>query len=261
MAEPIRGTLTGFTSAMSRHGARVVPHDDATLLSHKATAISREHRSPFAIVDGVKVYVQCVRDAQDYAIRRLPIPVEMQYVEGESYKAVVAAPTAEKIAQTEIDALIAAVANPGAATAPLPVAAAVEAPPGASAELARRCAELQQQNAALAERLKTVQAELVAVRAMAPATAENSVSVEIPGFGSIELVVDYLYQQDKILVLGVLKSKKRAQAIPKPQGENTNVTFAATIQGKRYELVAFGDLRFPVGDLDVQAFIITSVKM
>ena len=113
----------------------------------------------------------------------------------------------------------------------------------------------------MAERLKSVQDELIAVKAMAPATAENTVSVEIPGFGSIELIVDYLYQQDKILVLGVLKSKKRAQAIPKPQGEQTNVSFAATIQGRRYELVAFGDLRFPVGDLDVQAFIITAVKM
>jgi hypothetical protein len=272
MAEPVRARLTGFTTAMSRHGAKAVPHDADTLRNLAAlnangitgaSITSRISGGDFAVVDGVKVYKQCERDAMDYAIRRKPIPQHMVYEYGVPY----ADPGLSKAAEApavnaEIDALLASVA-PGtspevdkaldAAATPAPVAA-----PGIGAEVLRELAAARKAAADLGERVKALTAELAASKATAPNLAENTVSVEIAGFGTIDLVVDYLWQQGNVLVIGTLKSKRRAQAIPKPTAENTNVRFAATIQNKHYELVAFGDLRFPIGDLDVQAFIITN---
>jgi len=268
MAEPVRARLTGFTTALSRHGAKAVPHDADTIRNLAAlqsngivgaSITSRISGGDFAVVDGVKVYKQCERDAMDYAIRRKPIPQHMVYEYGVPYAAPGVVKAAEAVAaNAELDALLASVA-PGYGTASPTDPAAPPAPaPGISADVLRELAAARKAATDLGERVKALTAELAAAKATAPVLAENTVSVEIAGFGTIDLVVDYLWQQGNVLVIGTLKSKRRAQAIPKPTAENTNVRFAATIQDKHYELVAFGDLRFPIGDLDVQAFIITN---
>lgn len=283
MADPIKARLTGFTHGMERHGAKVVPHDADTMRSIQAlsangitgaTLVSRMSGAEFAVVDGVRVYKCCERDAMDFAIRRKPIPQHMQYEYGVPYQP----PEAEAaspgvLGQADVDALLAQVqgvaktaatdavpAQPSgdaASTAPAPAAM-----PAAHAEriiaLTTEITTLRKAVGDLGAKNASIAAELAAAKAVIPNLAENVVTIEIPGFGAVALVVDYLHEQGNALVIGTLRSKKRAQAIPKPRGEATSVRFSATIHDKHYDLVAFSDLRFPVGDLDVQAFIITN---
>lgn len=267
MPEPFRSPLTGFSSPMARHGVRVVKHTAAELEAFGMAApdgksvkpavqvgqgftvhsdeVILSTGIPYVIIDGTKVYKECQAIAVELAMQNkndssFELPSYMKWREGKPFTPPTQAPKPPPVA-------------------PLSLPVPLPAVPGLSGEAALQMSTLQHMLAAATAERDAALAKASASAAQAakyPDPKDTAFAVIVPGFGTIKGIVDYVYREGSVLVVGYHCDKNRTIVAPSQDG-SIKVTFDAVVGTETMKLTSFAGLGFVFGPYTFKLFLVT----